>query len=414
MEKKNVAEEQNPPETNSEVGGETSPHVDLEVKDAQIIFNSVWTELERKVGGSENMWFPKELILLGGAPGAGKGTNTPFIMEARDLTCEPIVVSSLLDSPEMKAIKEAGELVGDREVIRLILEEMMKEDYRDGAILDGFPRTFVQVEFMKLLYHKLLHLRSEFYDTKFRTRFRQPSIHIMMLFIDENESVDRQLLRGRQVKAHNEEVRSTGIGSLQELRSTDLDSDAAKRRYRVFKEKTYDALQSLREIFHYHFINAQCPLPEVRDNILKELRYQSSLELDPKTFDSVHNVPIASKIVERARQELIKRLDDYELESTECFHQVIDFIQDKLMPIVIRHAISGVAHINTEDRILNDPLSMAMLIDVFSERGYHAAVDLHKIEVPEKFDLQTGEITCRTKKVWRLLIQFKGSEIRRR
>ena len=31
--------------------------------------------------------FPKEIILLGGAPGAGKGTNTAFIAKARSLTC---------------------------------------------------------------------------------------------------------------------------------------------------------------------------------------------------------------------------------------------------------------------------------------------------------------------------------------
>ena len=54
-----------------------------------------------------------------------------------------------------------------------------------------------------------------------------------------------------------------------------------------------------------------------------------------------------------------------------------------------------------------------MLIDIFSERGYHALVDLHRIEIPEKVDLQSGAITCREKKVYRITIRFKGSEIRR-
>jgi adenylate kinase len=54
-----------------------------------------------------------------------------------------------------------------------------------------------------------------------------------------------------------------------------------------------------------------------------------------------------------------------------------------------------------------------MLIDVFSERGYHAVVDIHKIEIPEKIDLTTGTIKCRTKKVFRIQIRFHGSEIRR-
>lgn len=51
---------------------------ELEIKDAQLIFNSVWKDLEQEYG-RENLRFPKELILLGGAPGAGKGTNTDFI-----------------------------------------------------------------------------------------------------------------------------------------------------------------------------------------------------------------------------------------------------------------------------------------------------------------------------------------------
>ena len=83
------------------------------------------------------------------------------------------------------------------------------------------------------------------------------------------------------------------------------------------------------------------------------------------------------------------------------------------MPIVLRHSISGVALINTEDPLLEDATALAMLIDVFSERGYHAVLDIHRIQVPEKFDLTTGAISCRIKKVLRIQIRFRGSEIRR-
>ena len=84
-----------------------------------------------------------------------------------------------------------------------------------------------------------------------------------------------------------------------------------------------------------------------------------------------------------------------------------------MIPIVLRHAISGVAHINTEDAVLEDPLALTMLIDVFSERGYHAVVDIHRVDVPEHFDVATGAIRCSTKKVYRIQIRFQGSEIRR-
>jgi adenylate kinase len=385
---------------------------DLEIKDAQLIFGSVWQGMVADVG-RENLRFPKEIILLGGAPGAGKGTNTEFIRKARGLTCQPIVLSSLLDSPEAKALKNAGNMVGDREVVGLLLRQLLRVEYRDGVILDGFPRTKVQVECLKLLVDRMHALRREFYHTPLSIHFRQPTIHIMVLFVDEKESVVRQLKRGRETQAHNEEVARTGLGDLLEDRPTDHDETLARRRYRVFKEQTWEALQSLKEIFHYHFINAHGTFAEVERNILHELDYQSTLELDPRTVDRLRGVPVASEIIVHARQELVKRLDAYELEHSELFARVVGFIEKKVIPIVLRHAISGVAQINAEDSVFDEPLALAMLIDVFSERGYHAVVDLHKIEVPEKVDLATGQIKCRLKKVFRIQIRFQGSEIRR-
>lgn len=385
---------------------------DLEIKDAQLIFASAWSDLEADFG-RENLRFPKEIILLGGAPGSGKGTNTAFISKTRGLTCPPIVISALLDSPDAKRLKDAGSMVGDREVIGLLLRELMKPAYRDGVVLDGFPRTQVQVEALKLLVDRMHQLRREFYSTPLSIHFRQPTIHIMVLFVDEKESVVRQLKRGRETLAHNEEVQRTGVGTPWEDRPTDHDETLARRRYRVFKEQTWDALQSLKEIFHYHFIDAQGPIDEVEQNILKELEYQSTLELDPSTVDRLRNIPVASEIIVHSRQELVKRLDSYEFGQPELFSKVVCFVSKKIMPIILRHSISGVALINTEDALLDDPTALAMLIDVFSERGYHAVVDIHRIEVPEKFDLKTGAITCRVKKVYRIQIRFQGSEIRR-
>jgi adenylate kinase len=385
---------------------------DLEIKDAHIIFESVWEELENEYGRAR-LQFPKEIILLGGAPGAGKGTNTAFIAKTRGITCPPIVISALLDSPEAKALKDLGNMVGDREVVGLVLRTLLRKEYEHGAILDGFPRTKVQVECLKLLVDKMHELRQEFYNTPLSAHFRHPTIHIMVLFVDELESVARQLKRGRETRVHNTEVVRSGIGQKWEDRPTDHDEALARRRYQTFKEQTWDALQSLKEIFHYHFINAQGPIEEVEQNILEELTYQSTLELDPRTVDRLRGVPVASAITVHARQEMVKRLDSYELQHPSLFASVVTFIEKKMIPIVLRHAISGIAHINTEDPVLDDPLALAMLIDVFSERGYHATVDIHRIDVPERFDLKTGAIECRVKKVYRIQIRFEGSEIRR-
>jgi adenylate kinase len=385
---------------------------DLEIKDAQVIFRAVWENLKEKYGESA-LRFPKELILLGGAPGSGKGTQTRFIMKARGLTCSPIVVSSLLTSPEAERIKNLGGMVGDKEVMAILFEEMLKPQYRDGAILDGFPRTTVQVECLKLLISQMNKLWREYNDTPLARQFRKPTIHVVILFVEEQVSIQRQLSRGQEIEKHNQEVRTSGVGELLELRPTDLDEHAARRRYQVFKEQTWEALKSLKEQFFYHFINAQGPISEVEGNILREMQYQSSLELDPVTYDILRHIPLAQEIVVHARQELVYRLDGYAMDQRKKFNLVIDFVQEKMMPIVIRHAITGLAIINTETELLEDPDAIAMLIDIFSERGFHAVVDIHRIEVPEQMDLQTGMIRNRFKKVYRIQVRFPGSEIRR-
>jgi len=387
-------------------------HDDLEIKDARLIFNAVWEALEDELG-HEQLRFPKEIILLGGAPGAGKGTNTQFIMRARGLTCPPIVVSDLLDSPEAKKIKDSGGMVGDREVVSILLRKMLDPEFRDGAILDGFPRTKVQVETLKLLVEKIKELYQEYQGTPLGGEFRKPTIHAMLLFVEEATSIERQLERGRKVAAHNQKVRDTGIGEIHELRSTDLDPEAAKQRYRVFKEKTWDALQSLREEFFYHFINAEGSVDDVEANILDELKYQSSLELDGPTFDTLRDIPLASEIIVHARQDLVRRLDTYQHERSELFERVAGVIQKSFMPIIKRHAISGLAAVNSQDEVFDEPEALAMLIDIFSERGYHASVDKRLKRIPTNFDMETGEIFTREQWVYRIRIQFIGSEIRR-
>ena len=385
---------------------------DLEIKDAQLIFSRVWRQLEADLG-RQNLRFPKELILLGGAPGAGKGTNTDFIRHLRDISAQPIVVSALLDSPEAKKIKSRGGMVGDREVMSILFRKLLEPEMQNGALIDGFPRTKVQVECLKLLFDEMVALRREFLETQEAASFKQPMFQVMVLFVDESESIARQLKRGREVLAHNEEVKRSGIGDLWEERPTDFDESLARNRYRVFKEQTYDALVSLNQIFHYHFINAQAPLHVVQENIVRELEYQSSLELDPRTFDSLRSLPLASEIVRHARQDLVRRLDNYVVEQPEKVVRVIKFIEQKMMPIIVRHAITGHASISSEDPLFDDATALAMLIDIFSERGFHAGVDIHRIDIPKNVDLHTGAIHCQQKKVYRFTIRFKGSQIRR-
>jgi adenylate kinase len=385
---------------------------DLEIKDAQLIFNSVWQQLEFK-HARKNLRFPKELIWLNGAPGSGKGTQTQFIMDFRDLTDGPVVVSDLLTSRDAQKMKDAGNMVGDTEVLTLVLNELLDPRYESGTAVDGFPRTKVQVECLKLLYEKLRGLRAQFYHTDLQTQFPKSIFHIMVLFVDERESVARQIRRGRQTREHNEKVRASGVGQLEEERLTDFDENTARRRYRTFKEGTYEALKDLQQIFHYHYINAHGTIEEVQERIVREMRYQSSLELDERTFDRLRPIPISEEIVRHARQDLVKRLDDYSENHGALFSEVCEHIHEKFMPIIILHAISGMALINSEDPMFHNPLALQILLDIFSERGYHTSIDIKKKHIPAKVDLKTGEIELLKKRIYSFRVRFEGSEIRR-
>jgi adenylate kinase len=159
-------------------------------------------------------------------------------------------------------------------------------------------------------------------------------------------------------------------------------------------------------------VNAQGKVSEVEQNILKELQYQSSLELEPATFEMVRDIPLAHEIVVHARQELVRRLDGYARENRELFGRIVALIQTKFVPIIQRHAISGRAVINNEDEVLADPVALGMLIDVFSDRGYHAVVDKQLTKIPERVNVHTGEIEFRPNTTYRIRIYFEGSEIR--
>jgi len=218
--------------------------------------------------------------------------------------------------------------------------------------------------------------------------------------------------RGVRCARNNKEVRRTGIGELMEDRATDFDKALAQRRYRVFKEQTWDAPGAEGDL-PLSLVNAQGLVRRGREEHHPGARYQSTLELDPRTVDRLRAIPVASEIVVHARQELVRRLDSYELEHAELFSCVAGFVERKIMPIIIRHAISGTALVNTEDAVLDDPLALAMLIDHFLRarlpRGGRPPPD----RVPEHVDLKTGAVRCRMKKVFRIQIRFTGSEIRR-
>ncbi|MBQ0038802.1 MAG: adenylate kinase [Treponema sp.] len=88
-----------------------------------------------------------------GPPGAGKGTLAAQVAEEYkipQISTGDIFRENIKNETELgkkvKAIMDAGGLVGDDVVLEIVEDRLKKDDCKNGFILDGFPRTIPQAE----------------------------------------------------------------------------------------------------------------------------------------------------------------------------------------------------------------------------------------------------------------------------
>jgi adenylate kinase len=127
-------------------------------------------------------------ILILGAPGSGKGTQGGILAERLGLpkiTTGDILRAAVQQGTpigrEARRFMDAGKLVPDTLVLDLIKRELDRPEAKDGAVLDGFPRTAPQAE----LVDRILTQRGHRLN------------HILLLDVTEEELVQRVLARAR-------------------------------------------------------------------------------------------------------------------------------------------------------------------------------------------------------------------------
>ena len=129
------------------------------------------------------------ILILLGAPGAGKGTQSARLVAERGLTqlsTGDMLRDALAQGTELgkqaKAIMDAGKLVADDIILAMIRERLTASTGGNGVILDGFPRTIAQAEGLdKMLEEMGLHID-----------------HVIEIGVDENVLADRIMTRAKE------------------------------------------------------------------------------------------------------------------------------------------------------------------------------------------------------------------------
>ncbi|MEP6717232.1 MAG: nucleoside monophosphate kinase, partial [Terriglobia bacterium] len=97
------------------------------------------------------------VILLFGPPGCGKGTQGHMLLQRLKVAIPSISTGEMLRSEiasgtalgvESKAVMGAGGLVDDDLINRLLEARVARSDCDEGFLLDGYPRTRAQAEFL--------------------------------------------------------------------------------------------------------------------------------------------------------------------------------------------------------------------------------------------------------------------------
>jgi adenylate kinase len=197
-----------------------------------------------------------------GAPGAGKGTQARLICES--LKCPHISTGDILREAmknetdlgkKTKVFMESGTLVPDELVNAIVAERLGRKDCRQGFVLDGYPRTIAQAEFLGTIFDK-----------------NSTSVIILGTEVEDSELIERLSSRwncptcGKIFNARLDSGKAGGncdeCGSMLVQRKDDAAAVIAER-LQVYHKATKPLIQYYQDKGAYIPINGNRPTAEV-------------------------------------------------------------------------------------------------------------------------------------------------------
>jgi adenylate kinase len=190
-------------------------------------------------------------IAIFGPPGAGKGTQSKFLVEKYNLTyisTGDILRAEIAEGSDLgkkaKDVIAAGKLVSDDLIVQIIEKKILREK-KDGILFDGFPRTVVQAYILDGLLLKLntqlsfmlsLEVPREELITRLLERGKSSGRSDDNLQVIENrllEYEEKTLPLKEFYKARGKFISINGVGSIEEItkRLTDAIEKTLKKTY---------------------------------------------------------------------------------------------------------------------------------------------------------------------------------------
>lgn len=212
----------------------------------------------------------RNVVILLGPPGAGKGTQARALMDAAvipqvatgDMLREAVAQKTPLGLQAQK-IMDAGELVSDDIVNGVVVERIAAPDCEKGFILDGYPRTVRQ---------------AEMFDSELGAEDR---LLVIELVVDPEYLVDR--LTARLTCSQCGAIYNTATHAPQTEGVCDLDGgdltqraddteEVIRERFREYRDKTEPLVDFYRAKQVYHQVDGMGPIDQITNDLVSVVK----------------------------------------------------------------------------------------------------------------------------------------------
>ncbi|MEV4350588.1 nucleoside monophosphate kinase [Actinoplanes sp. NPDC049596] len=202
-----------------------------------------------------------------GVQGSGKGTQSQLLCDDLDLVHIAVgdifrwhVKNHTKIGAQVRRTMNAGDLVGDDLVEKIVRERLDDHDWNYGFVIDGFPRNGRQAEFFMESYDidGVIHLELPEDEVRRRVLSRRLCPNCGM---DYNLIADRPQVEGR-----------CDICGHELITRADDTPEALDARLRDYNEKTRPVLELFRRKEFVHDIDARPSAEEVQQLIREALR----------------------------------------------------------------------------------------------------------------------------------------------